>query len=585
MRPTRLLTPVLLLTLAASPLLADWAAERKAYVDAFRGGDADQRAAAVEALRDFDHPEGAKLLLSHFVAEKNDRVIEVLARKICDLGSNEARETLRAAVLDESDSRRRAKFCRIFADGRGLDRVELLKKLLADRVPEVRVAAAAALGAPDSLLTRFVATLATDPVLDVRKAAVAALGRIATLEAVEPLIVVLEKEKTDALKAAAIVALHRITDRNFGANPEAWREWWRKHRAQDLTQVDRAITLGAEYLRGRLKVALEGKVDPKEPFSWADARSIPVVTYALIHAGGDMSDPAFKAGVEHIATKDPDGTYNASLMALALADLDPVKYRGRLAELAQILTDQQCTNGQWSYGGPGQVKRTDPSAPNEPPPDQESGAGGRTKKSKGKIAIVWHEGPRGTAGDNSNTQFAILGLRATMDAGCEIPEQVWKRSLDWFIKAQEQPYGGWGYGIGGAYWAMTCCGLTSVTICMHALGQDEAFLNGKPLDVERIKNGVDWLDQHWIKVDPRAAARAGGGWGFYYDLYSIERVGMIVGLETVGKHDWYAEGCSMLLSCQGADGSWGGNAIDTAFAILFLKRATRGFEISPQDEK
>lgn len=585
MRAVRILTSVAILILAASPLLANWAAERKAYVEAFRNGDADSRIAAVDALRDFDHPEGAKLLLNQFVAEKDDRVLAALARKICDLGAPEAREVVRVAVADDPDARKRGKYCRIFADGRGLDRVDLLKKLLADRIPDVRAAAAATLGAPDTLLTRFVATLATDPVPEVRRQAIGALGRIATLEAVEPLIIVVEREKVEDLRAAAITALHRITDRNFGANSEAWREWWRKHRAQDLTQVDRAITLGAEYLRGRLKVALNGSQEPNRAMGWGETRSVPVVTYALIHAGGDANDEAFKAGVAYIATTPPDGTYNSSLMALALADLDPVKYRTRLAELAQLLTDQQSTNGQWGYGMSGRVTRSDPGPPKQPPPDEESGAGGGKTKPKGKIAIAWHDGPRGVSGDNSNTQFAILGLRATTEAGCEIPEQVWKRSLDWFIKAQEQPYGGWGYQIGGAYWAMTCCGLTSVTICMHALGQDDAFRNGKPLEVERIKNGVDWLDQHWMKLDSRFGGRGGGGWGFYYDLYSLERVGMIVGLDTIGKRDWYSEGCSALLGCQAADGSWGGNSIDTAFAILFLKRATRGFEISPQDDK
>ncbi|MEK7468218.1 MAG: HEAT repeat domain-containing protein [Planctomycetota bacterium] len=589
MRASRLLTPVALVVIAASPLLADWATERKAYLEAFQSRDAANRVSAVEGLKDADHAEGARLLLGHFSAEKDDRVVAALGRKICDLGSPEARETVKKSVLGESDGRRRAKLARMFAEGRGLDRVEILQKLLADRDPAVREAAATTLGTPDGLLTRFVAALATDPVPEVRKAAIGALGRIATLEAVEPLIVVVENETVQEIKEAALVSLRRITDRNYGMNPEAWRVWWRKHRAGDLTEVDRAIYLGAEYLRARLKEAMTPAPvrDPKRPpMLVGDLRAVPVMMYALTHAGVDPSDPGYKAGVEYLIKKPPDGTYNLALTALALADLDADKYCMRLAELAQILSDQQSSNGQWSYGFPGQVTISPPGK-KEPPADEESGPGGGKKKGpRRKIPISWHAGPRGEGGDNSNTQFAILGLRATMEAGCEVPRQVWERSLDWFYKAQEKPYGGWGYVIGGTTMSMTCGGTCSITICLHALGKNEAILAGKPLEVVQIKNGVDWLDKNWMDLNPKTAAFGhGGGWGFYYQLYSLERVGMIVGLEKIGEHDWYAEGRDGLLAAQGDNGAWGENPIDTAFAILFLKRATRGFEISPQDEK
>lgn len=586
MRPARTLAPLLLLASAAAPLFADWAAERKGYVEAFRSRDAGNRVEAVRALRDFDNPDAARLLLTQFAAEKDEAVLDALAGRLCDLAEPEAREALSKGVLGESDGGRRSKFCRIFAGGRGLDRVEILKKLLADRDPAVRGAAAGTLGTPDGLLTRFVATLATDPFPAVRRQAIDALGRIATMEAVDPLITCLENEKDAELQAAAIAALRRLTDRDYGANPEAWRGWWRKHRAQDLTQVDRAISAGAESLRARLKDALaDRQPDPRNP--WAgiqDRRAIPVMTYALIHACPDRADPLLKAGVEYIATKDPDGTYNAALMALALADLDANRYRARLAELAQILCDQQCVNGQWSYGGATGRTRTPPRIPDEPPPDEASGPDDGRKPPRARIEIKWNNGPRPAAGDNSNTQFAILGLRAATDAGCDIPRQVWQRSLDWYIKAQEQPYGGWGYGMGGAYWSMTCSGTCSVTICMRALGKDDGFRDGRPLDVELVRNGVDWLDRNWEQLTARMAMKGGGGWGFYYDMYSLERVGMIVGIEKVGEHDWYAEGSGKLLEVQETDGSWNHNGIDTAFAILFLRRATRGYEISPQDK-
>src|SRR5207248_1451542 len=54
----------------------------------------------------------------------------------------------------------------------------------------------------------------------------------------------------------------------------------------------------------------------------------------------------------------------------------------------------------------------------------------------------------------------------------------------------------------------------------------------------------------------------------YYFLWSLERVGVAYGLDTIGKKDWYRWGAEMLLVAQNPDGSWG-NDVDTCFALLF----------------
>ncbi|MCE9582255.1 MAG: hypothetical protein K8T20_07165 [Planctomycetes bacterium] len=589
MRFARILAPVALLALAATPLLADWATEKKAFETSIRSQDPECRVAAIAALKDFDHVEGARLLLARFINEKNDAVLTALSGRICDLGDPDAREEVRRVVLGETDPYRRARFCRIYAGGRGLDRVEILRKLLADKDPDVRTAALATLGAPDGLLTRHVAALAKDQTREVRKAAIGALSRIATFDCVEPLIVVVENDPDKNLRDMAVASLSRITDRNYKSNTTEWREWWLKHRVADMSQVDQAISLGADYLRKSLKVALTPP-DPTQPrVMGGDLRAAPLMTYALIHTAIDRSDPTMKDGIDWLLKMKSDGTYNMAISALALADLDADKYADRLATLAQTLCDQQCMNGQWGYGQAivdAPVSSRKGTVPGAAPPVESGPEGGETKAPKRRIPISGKGGSRTLAGDNSNTQFAILGLRAATEAGCEIPKQVWEKSLEWFQKGQ-QNYSGWDYQDGKApYWAMTCCGLTSVTICLHALGKDEAFRNGKPLDLIQVKGGVNWLDRNWMRLDDRENATRGcGGWGFYYDLYSLERVGMIVGLDKIGDHNWYDLGCAALLSNQQKDGCWGGNPIDTAFAILFLKRATRGYAVSPQDEK
>jgi hypothetical protein len=81
--------------------------------------------------------------------------------------------------------------------------------------------------------------------------------------------------------------------------------------------------------------------------------------------------------------------------------------------------------------------------------------------------------------------------------------------------------------------------------------------------------GCNWLGKHF-------AVNA----NLYY-MYALERAGMLYGTEKFGDHDWYLEGAKSIVRSQKADGSWGANTdeekntIQTCFAILFLKKATR----------
>jgi hypothetical protein len=58
----------------------------------------------------------------------------------------------------------------------------------------------------------------------------------------------------------------------------------------------------------------------------------------------------------------------------------------------------------------------------------------------------------------------------------------------------------------------------------------------------------------------------------YYFLWSLERVGVIFGLEKIGNVDWYQYGADLLIPAQKPNGSWG-NRVDTSFALLFLARS------------
>jgi hypothetical protein len=63
----------------------------------------------------------------------------------------------------------------------------------------------------------------------------------------------------------------------------------------------------------------------------------------------------------------------------------------------------------------------------------------------------------------------------------------------------------------------------------------------------------------------------------YYFLWSLERVAVAYGLDSIGNSDWFAYGANQLLKSQGRDGAWPGSSDDgtanTSFALLFLSRS------------
>src|SRR5262249_374566 len=79
---------------------------------------------------------------------------------------------------------------------------------------------------------------------------------------------------------------------------------------------------------------------------------------------------------------------------------------------------------------------------------------------------------------------------------------------------------------------------------------------------------------------PAAAMPKKVAMGNLYFLWSVERVGVLYNLKTIGERHWYTWGAQKLLANQDGDGAWSraggyhGNSptINTCFALLFLKR-------------
>src|SRR5688572_14715847 len=192
--------------------------------------------------------------------------------------------------------------------------------------------------------------------------------------------------------------------------------------------IDYAVERGGLFLVGELARPIEGKFS--EMLRWGRDE---LILYALIHVGVDYSHhTAYKAALEEISTQELRNTYQASLTALALEAIDKVKYGWRLAQCAQFLVDNQCENGQWSYGQP--IAMPD-NLPKGPPKDGGTGTVAAVK--------ITRRGKGPKRGDNSNAQYAALGLRACASAGIQIPEDVYSSAAKWWEKSQGKD-GGWG---------------------------------------------------------------------------------------------------------------------------------------------
>ena len=367
-------------------------------------------------------------------------------------------------------------------------------------------------------------------------------------------------------------------------------------RAQEQSKIDQAIHRGIEYLKTA--------GSPGHEHSKA-THSDELILYTFVVAGVPETNPKFKALLERVLTDEPHQTYKVALQAMALEEIDRVKYQNRIAYCAQHLIDNQCTNGQWSYGSPTPPPKDIPTAvaseaskPKLPTGVRDFGATEKKEKPRvvRKLAIK-KQRDGGGSGDNSNTQYAALGLRACFEAGIMIPEETITLAVKWLVESAHPIEGGdkvganavgtgpgetpgkpqgWGYkgaGEGEAYGSMTVGAVGALTIYDYMTKKD-----WKKDTI--VKNGVAWISANY---DIDSNPKKGGAWLYYY-LYGLERVGVLYDTKFFGNRDWYQEGASWLLSKQGGNGAWNAEW-DTCFAILFLKKATKPLVASKDDRR
>jgi hypothetical protein len=311
----------------------------------------------------------------------------------------------------------------------------------------------------------------------------------------------------------------------------------------------------------------------------------------LLKSGVPSDDPVIVKGFAHLHTLPLKKTYSVGVYLMAIEALHiplslkkkeslrpgqapkgppaprkiPTEDRKRMAKAVQWLLDGRREGSNWSYPG-----------------DSPS-----------------HH-------DHSNTQYAILGLKAASRCGFSIPSKIWKEIIQYFLKAQESvgppvylarfrsnPKGnykstptsltpaearGWPYRSGQdtAYASMTTAGLTSLIIARSELVKRKSYRGSLARKCEKsILDGLAWHQHHYdVKTNPGKLDKS-----HHYYLYGLERVGMLAALPRIGDRSWYDDGARFLVTTQERSGRWE-NTRATCFALLFLKRATTPVVIS-----
>ena len=330
--------------------------------------------------------------------------------------------------------------------------------------------------------------------------------------------------------------------------------------AAHAQQVKQAVERGIQYMRAQVSTMSVGEAG--------------LCSLTMNKAGVANNDPAQVAMLKKMFTTfKPEGyvpertggtdIYEAAVVAMALANMEPVQYKNQVAAIAAHIVNKQKSNGSWDYDNR-------------------------------------------TAGDTSIGQYALLALWEADGIGIEIPPRVWDAAASWYMSVQYSD-GGWNYHRDQAEAypetvSMTGAGVSSMLICERMLtvfrrGTESIHPLLTPLVVEgslaasykpatsrqanlaAAKRGLEWLARNYQPAETMQM-----GQSTYYGLYTMERVGALAAAEKRedllrGLSQWFEKGLAFVLGNQRNDGSWmsrdkAHGICNTPWAILFAVKAT-----------
>jgi hypothetical protein len=256
-------------------------------------------------------------------------------------------------------------------------------------------------------------------------------------------------------------------------------------------------------------------------------------TLALLNAGVDPDNEKIQRALLYLRRIPAERTYVVSLQTMVFARATPDRDRALIAR-----------NVRWLE---------------------------RTQLSEGPYRGAWTYPGLGAAGDNSNTQFALLGLFEAERVGVPANPQTWRLAKAYWERVQNED-GSWSYNLDthAGTGSMTCAGITSLVIAADRVQLADARVNGDHIecclprsggDSDRIERGLQWLGRHYSVTHNPGENR----WTLYY-LYGLERAGRLTARRFLAlpvrpgrpdRADWYREGAEWLVHRQeGMSGFW-----------------------------
>jgi hypothetical protein len=291
----------------------------------------------------------------------------------------------------------------------------------------------------------------------------------------------------------------------------------------------KAADITSMMIQNKVKALITDILEKQNPdgswsYSGHDSGATALYLLALSTAGLTEKHPAIQKGVAYLIQHFPDkDVYSIGMYAVALRSIDQRKYKNEIKKAAVWLI-KTTHKGTWNYHGSG-------------------------------------------PGDNSVTQFAILGLKAAKEAGIDVPKRFFNSSARHFVNSQSKD-GGWGYTSRSSSSAsMTAAGLASLSVCEleHEISLEVLkgpSWCGKYQDDRRITRGIKWLTNYMNRNG------ASSVFNEPYTAYAVERVGIFYDQKLLGKYDWYREGAATIINNESNFGYY----MPHAFKLLFLAK-------------
>jgi hypothetical protein len=385
--------------------------------------------------------------------------------------------------------------------------------------------------------------------------------------------------------------------------------------------VNKAIDKGVAWLKSKQlpdgSWGVMGKGEKYDPKAQGETYNNPagptsLALYALLKCKVAVNDPVVVKGFKHLKDKwrIPGSSYETSCLLLAVtATADPfkrVKASAGAGERIKLTGEYR----KWA---------------------QDLQADLIKKRSSGLLGWRYnrkdgHAEPGGDQ-DLSSTQLAALALFAAERCGIKTESKVWNDIITFTLDQQEadgppqeraivpkpslqEPTGddkgryakpdkpvndrarGFAYiksndlppDEGAPTGGMTACGIGSIMLARYVLGnrKDKLWENRDKEKVQQaLYDGLAWLSLNWQPWRNPMKQRINPYYVYYH--YCVERAMDLVGNQLLGKHQWYIEIGSQLIGKQKPQGFWNSQTtlppeeiLDTSFALLFLKRATKG---------